>query len=265
MEEDIPKVNTGFIDGSGTENLWLGGTIPHEVIVPSGDWRPYIPVAEKQRNPTETMACVSFSCLSILEAQYKQQTGQEPNWSDRFVAKMSGTTTSGNRFDVVADTVRKNGVVKEEEWSTVTGWQNYYAEIPQSVKDKAAKLDIAYEKITPAETELMYHLKHAPVQISIKLPDPNHAVMLVHIENGTAYYFDSYFPFVKTIAVNKIARAFKIVLKGTSMNQTKVRLSKDGKTVYECRPIATSFEEYKKQAAVDGIVVPNPIPPISDL
>lgn len=50
-----------------------------------------------------------------------------------------------------------------------------------------------------------------------------------------------------------------------NMNQTKVRLSKDGKTVYECRPIATSFEEYKKQASVEGIEIPNPIPPISDL
>jgi murein DD-endopeptidase MepM/ murein hydrolase activator NlpD len=51
----------------------------------------------------------------------------------------------------------------------------------------------------------------------------------------------------------------------TTMNQTKVRLSKDGKTVYECRPIAISFEEYKKQASVEGIEVPNPIPPISEL
>ncbi len=221
--------NTGFIDGSGTSDLWLGGTIPHQTILANGDWRPYLPTTEKQANPTETMACVSFSDLSLLEIQHKQQTGIEPNWSDRFIAKMSGTTISGNRFDVVADTVRKFGVVKEEEWSTVKGWDNYYAPIPQSVIDKAQKLDIAYEQITPAETELMYHLKHAPLQISIKLPNPNHAVALVCIENGLAYYFDSYSPFLKTIPVSKIARAFKVVL---TTKEEKMKLVNDKGTVY---------------------------------
>ena len=55
-----------------------------------------------------------------------------------------------------------------------------------------------------------------------------------------------------------------INIKPEPMNQTKLGLSKDGKTVYECKPIAISFEEYKKQAGVEGIVVPNPIPPISN-
>lgn len=49
------------------------------------------------------------------------------------------------------------------------------------------------------------------------------------------------------------------------MNQTKVVLGKDGRTVYEARPIAISFEEYKKQASVEGIVIPNPIPKAADV
>lgn len=49
------------------------------------------------------------------------------------------------------------------------------------------------------------------------------------------------------------------------MNQTKIVLSKDGKTVYRAVPVATDFENFKKQAGVEGIEVPNPIPPASSL
>ncbi len=261
MPEDIPQQNTGFIEGSGTDNLWLAGTIPYETILPSGDWRSFLPLGEKQKNPHETMSCVSQSCLSILEIQTKQQGGAEPNWSDRFIAKMSGTTAQGNRFDVVADTVRKIGVVKEEVWPAPTGlsWNQYYSEIPQSVIDQAQKVDIAYESIVPGESDLRHHLKQAPLQVSIPQPYPNHAVVLVHLENGLAYYFDSYSPFLKTIAIKKIARAFKIVLKG-NMNQTKPYLAKDGKTILLVTPVAMDFENFKKQASVEGIEIPNPIP-----
>lgn len=50
-----------------------------------------------------------------------------------------------------------------------------------------------------------------------------------------------------------------------SMNQTRYVLGKDGKTVFKATPIATDFENLKKQASVEGITVPNPIPPASTL
>jgi hypothetical protein len=48
-------------------------------------------------------------------------------------------------------------------------------------------------------------------------------------------------------------------------NQTKIVLGKDGKTVYKAIPVATDFENFKKQASVEGIEVPNPIPPATSL
>jgi len=56
-----------------------------------------------------------------------------------------------------------------------------------------------------------------------------------------------------------------VTIKNDPMNQTKVVLGKDGKTLYEARPIAISLEEYKKQASVEGILIPSPIPPSSTL
>jgi N-acetyl-anhydromuramyl-L-alanine amidase AmpD len=48
-------------------------------------------------------------------------------------------------------------------------------------------------------------------------------------------------------------------------NQTRVVLGKDGKTVYLATPVAMDFENFKKQASVEGITVPDPIPPARDL
>lgn len=264
--ENIPKQNTGYLEGSGTKALWVGGTIPYEVVLDSGDWRPFVPTGERQKNPTETMSCTTQGTLNSLETQEKQQTGVEPNWSDRAIAKLSGTTHQGNYSDNPPEAVRKYGLLKEEVWPAPYGlsWDQYYSEIPQSVLDQAVKREIMYEVITPGESELKYHLKQAPICIVIPEPNPNHEVLLVHIENGLGYYFDSYVPYLKTIPLNKIHYALKIVLKG-SMNETKVVKGKDGHTLYKAIPIATDFESFKKQAGVEGITIPDPIPSASSL
>lgn len=62
-----------------------------------------------------------------------------------------------------------------------------------------------------------------------------------------------------TIDINKIIKL------ATMENQTKVVRSKDGHTLYECTPIAISFDEYKKQASVQGILIPESIPNSSTL
>jgi hypothetical protein len=234
MNEDIPKVNTGLIEGSGTKSLYVAGTIPYEVRLESGDWRPYITKEEHQYSDnTDTMACVSFSCNNSLEVQTKFLTGQEVNYSDRFLAKMSGTTIQGNWLDKVADTARTIGLVKEEEWPAPGNytWESYYASIPQEVIDKAFKPNTQYEVIGFDKASLLYHLKQAPIQVSIPAPHPNHAVVLLHIEGDTAYYFDTYIPALKTINVNKISYALKIVLKGINMNPSVKTLNIDG-TIY---------------------------------
>lgn len=50
-----------------------------------------------------------------------------------------------------------------------------------------------------------------------------------------------------------------------SMNQTKPYLAKDGKTILLVTPMAMDFENFKKQASIEGIEIPNPIPPVSEL
>jgi hypothetical protein len=257
-DELIPNQNTGVLLGSGTKQLWVGGTIPYEVRLESGDWRPYLPVAEKQKNPVETMACVTFSDLNVLEIQAKQQSGIEPNWSDRFIAKLSDTTPQGNYLDKVADTVRKFGLVQESDWPTPPNatWTTYYADIPQQVINRATKVDIAYEGIVASESELRHHLKQCPLQIIILKDDPTHAVTLVALEGKTAYYFDSYSPFLKEVHVSLIhPDALKIVLKG---NMTNAYVVKNGSEYAVAQP-ATSEDGLVTLLRSHGL--PTPLKP----
>jgi hypothetical protein len=250
MSDDlVPNQNTGVLLGSGTKQLWVGGTIPYEVVLQSGDWRPYLPTGEKQKDPLETMACATFSDLNDLEIQAKQQTGAEPNWSDRFIAKLSGTTSQGNFLDKVADTVRTYGLVKEEDWPTppTATWNSYYTPIPQEVINKAVKVDIAYEAITD-KSKFAYHLKQCPLQVIVTSSNPHHAVTLVHLSGNTAYYFDSYpgsTNFLKTTTLSNLYNyALKIVLKGQAPT---MRLVNDKGTVY----IVTGNQDKRKIGLAD--------------
>lgn len=189
--------NLGVLLGK-RDSDFIGGTIPYEVRVPSGDWGEWLPSTEKQKDPVETMACVTFSALNSLETQYKFLTGQEINFSDRFTAKMSDTTPQGNYQYKVADSIRKDGLVLESDYPSPTGtfdWNIYYQQIPQSVKDKAIKFDIAYEWIDNNKEQMLYHVKHAPLQIVIM--NGRHAVenFFIRSEQGVYEYFDSYVPF----------------------------------------------------------------------
>lgn len=271
---DLP-INHGVIPGNKSTN-WIAGSIPYEVRNPSGDWTPYLVRPEKQYfNTFDTMACVSFATNNTAEIQIKQQTGVEVNFSDRFLAKMSGTTSQGNWVYIVLDTWRKIGVVNEEEWPAPpepTTRDSYYQTIPQFVIDRAKsqstdKYDLQYEYI-PEHTAsaVNYHLKHAPLLITIPGHEITGIVLTADGDNLTVLDQYPYSPsYTRQIKLNSVTDIYKAVVTAKNMNQTKVVLSGDGHTVYKCIPIATDFESFKKQSSVEGIDVPNPIPPSSSL
>ena len=205
-------MNYGVIEGK-RETDYLGGTLPYEVRT-NGDWTPYLPSGETQTNSKiDYMSCVTYSALNSIEAQYRFLTGKEINLSDRFTAKMSGTTPQGNYLYAVADSIRKDGVVPEEEWPTNISytWEQHYADIPQSVKDKAKEFlkdwEVTYEWIDFDRMEIMKHLKHAPIQVTI----PGHAVLCFYTEEQVSKYFDSYAPYIKERTLPFVS-AMKIVL-----------------------------------------------------
>lgn len=217
----MPEVkNYGVIEGI-RDTDWVAGSIPYEVRVPSGNWEPYLPPGEWQRsNLVDTMGCVSFSALNSVEAQLKF-LGDERNFSDRFLAMMSGTTKQGNWLWKVADTLRREGAVVEERWPAPENytWEEYYQPVPIEVINEAKlflqEYEILYEWIPTDKDSLIKHLKQAPIQVVI----PGHAIVNFFTTQQVIHYFDTYVPFKKT--TKSISSALKIVVikKDTSMKK----------------------------------------------
>lgn len=230
------EINHGVLLGQRDEDWIAGavGSLTYEERLPSGDWRPYLVLKEYQKGKEDSMSCVSFSACSSIEIQEKFLTGKENNYSDRWIAKMSGTTAEGNYLYKVGDTIRNLGLVKEESYPAPPDFTfaQYHAEIPPDklVELKAEgerwkqKWEVKTEFITKpiglwttVREDLMKHLKHAPLQI-VK---PGHAIVNIFCEDDLARYFDTYKPFEKTLAYDQIQTAYKYVLTPKNMYTTK--------------------------------------------
>ena len=195
------NINTGVIVRDPQPTDWIAGQetgIAYQDRMAFGDWTKYLPSDEQQKGLFDTMACVSFSALNCVEAQINYllseglvNTAQQKeladlgfigedglfNCSDRFTAKMSGTTKNGNYLTAVWDSIRKDGLLPEKDWHFDLNkfqWDDYYCEIPQELKDKAKKIldifDFKYE-FAVANTQdyqqaISTNIKQSPLQIA---------------------------------------------------------------------------------------------------
>jgi len=250
-----PEVNTGLIIEIREADFEFGGVtqIKHENRNTTGDWEQFLPNTERQKGLFETFGCVSFSGLNGIECQlqwlinnnlltpeamkfltdngYLDENGR-PNCSDRFTVVMSKTVPGrGNSFQNVWDSIRKDGIVPERAWPNnlqELGRDEYYADIPQAVKDLGKEFlkyfEAGYEKVN--QKDIPQALKHAPIQIGTAtcspwaggvvpmcLDTPNHATMIYKVGDGVYFDFDQYEPFLKRLAKNfRIPYAYKCIL-----------------------------------------------------
>src|SRR3990167_250785 len=235
---------------------YYAGQLPYEVVNPIGVWYDFEPTPEMQKDhDTDTMACVTFSALNILETQYYFLTGQRINFSDRFIAKVSGTTQQGNTCQAVLDAIRHYGLVLESDYPTPTDfdWNEYYAPIPNEVFGKAILKPI--NGVSPVSyefgaTDYAKELKQAPLQMLIEKGNPYHAVEMVSL----THQFNSYPPYHEP--QKSIYTVVKIILKGVPMSNTKIILDKDGKTLMWGLPITTP-EALISQGKNFGVDIPH--------
>ena len=247
---------TDFMAGGET------GILARSVLAPSGQLDEYLPDEETQFDFLfDTFGCVSFSANNAIETifnfmlshglfsaekvqwlrdhKYIDYRTGKVNFSDRFTAKMSGTTKNGNSLGAVGDSCRHNGLVPESMWpwpkemtenmSAEEKWMLYYAAVPQAVQDMgkefAELFDIAYQWIivgnsSESENLIKQYLPLGPLQIasSVCLPwnaneanppingcgcGAQHATLLYGYEDKVAYKdFDQYKSFRKLLAWN---------------------------------------------------------------
>lgn len=230
------EINRGVLLGRRPED-WVAGSIgalSFEDRNPAGDWRPYLVQKEYQKGKEDSMSCVSFSACSSIEIQEKFLTGQESNYSDRWIAKMSNTTKDGNYLYIVGDTVRNLGLVREDSYPAPYNFTfaQYHADIPEPKLSELkaegqawkSRWDVKCEFINTSigpwvtvKEDLMKHLRHAPLQIVI----PGHAIVNIFCESDLVRYFDTYKPFEKTTPYGNIQTAYKYVLTPKTMYTTK--------------------------------------------
>lgn len=115
---------------------WIAGESPIEYKDRGAKWHDYTSRPEPQRIGFETFSCVSYSALNCIETlmNYKIKKGEfstenikwlkdngyfndegKVDFSDRFLAIMSGTTKQGNSCDNVAEIIRKKGLIPETD------------------------------------------------------------------------------------------------------------------------------------------------------
>lgn len=249
-KKEVEYLNTGvLLEPPKPEDWSVGGIsgISYESLC--DDWRPYLPSYERQKKWFDTMGCVSFSDNNVLETllNFYYKTGRMPvatiawagskgyigaddkfNLSDRYLAKMSGTTKGGNSLNNVAQTVHEVGIVPESVYPFPDNytWDEYYAIVPQSIIDLGAEsleyFGFLYEWVgtspdTNTTQHLTYHLKQSPLQLATAIcggwstDDPvqactkavSHATMLYGIaSDGDREILDHYEPFEKDLAAD---------------------------------------------------------------
>lgn len=170
--------NYGLIIKDLKPQDWRFGSVTalkSQVYQEDRNWDDFLPQDEFQ---AQSLSCVTFSALNCLEMMALRKYGLKFNWSDRFIAKASGTSMMGNSLAAVADTIVLTGLVNEVDYPydyANFSWKSYYTDIPMYLFDQAAEFkkeyDIDYEWVTIKTPEALWDaLKYSPLQVTGSYP-----------------------------------------------------------------------------------------------
>ena len=219
----------------------LGANSPIQGNQYIADWSLFLPNPENQFNSKfDFLICTTMSAIHSLEAQLNvllltnQLSDEAFNFfrenkyivngkfdlSARFNAKLNGTgIAKGNDQITVGQCFRRDGFIPDSLWPMTISmtWDEYYTEIPQSIKDigQKAKWFIEQQYQWTLKDSIPIALKTAPVQIATAVcPGWNSGQMvnkctnkpiqhasLVYGMNGDIYLnLDQYSPYKQTLS-----------------------------------------------------------------
>jgi len=237
---DDKPTKSGFIPEPVEEKDWTFGAsgLDTEAKVADGNWIPFLPANEKQRQGFESMACTNFSSTTAIEILftrlidlklisvenlkwlndngYIDDTGHI-NFSDRFDALVSNTDpNSGNTLKAVAEGKRKFGMIPEKMLPWVDNIKEYFDKT--KITPDMYALGQEFLKRFPINYELVYTkdfalaLRISPLAgacfawngtqngVYYKVPyNINHAICIVEPPD-IWQIMDSYEPFIKKLA-----------------------------------------------------------------
>jgi hypothetical protein len=233
-------ITSGFIPepAVGEDYLFGVSAIDNDIKVLDGDWTPYLPKNEKQRQGFESMCCTNFSSTSAIEILltrlielklisvgnlkwlndngYIDDSGHI-NFSDRFDALVSGTKPDqGNSLKAPADAKHKYGLIPEKLLPWVDSEAEYFNK--SKITPQMYALGLEFLKRFPINYELVYRkdfveaLKVSPLAGAVWAWNGlinnvyqtttnafNHAIAIIKPPYNWGI-FDSYDPFQKKLA-----------------------------------------------------------------
>ena len=194
---------------------YIAGDVIDEISVDS--WLDYITIGEKQNWVYgDSVACVSFATLNTIECKLNYYLKHnlipkhtlnwltencyleegEFNFSDKYIAKLSNTTSSGNSANNVLNTIvgtenkEAFGLIPESLWTfkmsdraNTASWEDYMSEIPQELidlgKEFAKRIKLTYFRIQ--REDFSHYIKQSPIMTFVRSCQP---------ENGVYYRCD---------------------------------------------------------------------------
>lgn len=215
-------MNHGLIPQQLEPKDWILGAVsalPSTVIRPDGQWDSVLPPLEVQKFPWgDSMCCITYSFLNCLET-LQSAKGVTVNYSDRALAKASGTTVNGNSMRKVADTARAFGLVNQQSWKeSASSREEYFKALPNQVITEASEWskdwNVQYEIVFNYADQMCEALQYSPLQVALHAfgelkdgvyQDPhktsNHGIMLYGYDYGKYWkVYDHYDNCFKKIA-----------------------------------------------------------------
>lgn len=222
MDDKNLTISYGFIPDVITPDQWTlgGGQFSGEPLQENGQWDDFLPTEEIQRlYGVETSACVTFTFLNCIEILMAREFGVMPNYSERYTAILGNTTRSGAQPHVVAEAIRKQGIIAQGLLpfdTTIFRWEDFHSPKPMTKKyleigaQWTERFIFEHEWVAtrgnvPRDT-IKEALKYSPLLVSVDAwhekdglyvkdkgaPD-NHATTLYGYEDGKYFkVFDSY-------------------------------------------------------------------------
>ena len=129
--------NTGLLRHAPSAKDWvLGGIsgLERRIVRPDGDWRPFKsePHEMQLRFGHDYLTCTKFAALDAVEAFMFAVYGTRVNYSERALAIFAQQPSNGDTLTNVAETIRKMGLVPEEEcpWTSDLDTFEKYMALP---------------------------------------------------------------------------------------------------------------------------------------
>lgn len=175
--------NYGFIKDQFTEEDYVfgGNQVQREVLQPDGQWGEFLPTYESQSTDNfDTYGCTIYGSENVIEMIMKRKFGIDANYSERYIYNIIPIRPPGGSPQVVAECIRKKGLIDQAELPMVDTFEQYCTPEPMSDKllKKGQEWINTYElkhdylwktDITIAEQHriLMDALQYSPVGISV--------------------------------------------------------------------------------------------------